>query len=140
MITYFSEDINYTLPDKRKTSAWLKTAIIREGFTLTSLNYVFCSDEYLLQINRDYLEHDYYTDIVTFNQSEDETRIEGDIFISIERVRENATTLNVEFLQELKRVMIHGLLHLCGYDDHSEVDQQQIRAKEDNYLALHSTA
>ncbi len=136
MITFFSEDINFTLPDKRKTSAWLKTAITREEYKLVSLNYVFCSDEYLLQINRDYLEHDYYTDIITFNQSEEETDIEGDIFISIERVRENAITLNVDFLQELKRVMIHGLLHLCGYDDHSEVDQQQMRVKEDSYLAL----
>ncbi|MEZ4900440.1 MAG: rRNA maturation RNase YbeY [Spirosomataceae bacterium] len=101
----------------RKIKAWLKSIVETEGFELNQLNYVFCSDEYLLGINRQYLNHDFYTDIITFDNSDEEGKVEGDIFISIERVRENAQALTVPFEEEFKRVLVHGILHLVGFDD-----------------------
>ena len=98
------------------------------------MNYVFCSDQHLLQLNRDYLQHDYYTDIITFDQSEEESLIEGDIFISVDRVDDNARLLNVELIMEMRRVMAHGMLHLCGYGDKSPEDELVMRAKEDEWL------
>jgi len=113
---------------------WINHIIIKEGFDLKELNYIFCSDEYLLHINQQYLEHDYYTDVITFDNSEIETEIEGDIFISIERVKENAKEFNLPFLKELKRVMAHGVLHLCGYGDKSEEEIELMRKKEDEAI------
>ncbi len=136
VITYFSEDISFTLSQKRKISSWIKKVFLQEGYMLSSLNFIFCSDEYLLQINREYLSHDYYTDIITFCHSENTAPIESDIFISIERVTENSQALNTVFLDELYRVMVHGTLHLCGYDDHNEPDIQIMREKENYYLSL----
>ena len=136
MIVFFNEDINFKFQDKNKFKAWLKKVAEKEDFTIGELNYIFCSDEYLHKINLEYLDHDTYTDIITFDNSEDETVIEGDIFISIERVRENSQTLNTVFEEELKRVIVHGLLHLCGYDDHTPEDKAEMRRLESNYILV----
>jgi probable rRNA maturation factor len=113
---------------------WLKALVKEEGFRLISAEYIFCSDDYLLEINRDYLQHDYYTDIITFDLSEEEQEIEGTIYISLDRVRDHAQALNIDFDTELARVMAHGLLHLCGFKDKSKAEQAEMRKKEDYYL------
>ncbi|MGA0556880.1 rRNA maturation RNase YbeY [Larkinella sp. VNQ87] len=135
MIRFFTEDIKFTLSEKTPTRQWLTARAKAEGFSVGELNYIFCSDEYLLQVNREYLDHDYYTDIITFDNSEDENRLEGDIFISIDRVRDNARQLNVPDEQELRRVLAHGLLHLCGYGDKTDDEALVMRQKEDESLA-----
>ena len=114
MIQFCSEDITFSLKEKLKHKAWLNEVAKQEGKKILELTYVFCSDEYLLQINQEYLNHDTLTDIVTFDNSEDPKKIEGDIFISIERVKENGDKLGTSET-ELERVMVHGLLHLLGY-------------------------
>jgi len=134
-IQFFEEDITYRLKDKIKVKAWVKDTIIAEGFTLSELNYIFCSDDYLIQINRQYLDHDTYTDIVTFDNSEKEGVIVSDIFISIPRIRENADKFKVSEADELHRVIIHGALHLLGYKDKTAADKKKMTEKEDYYLA-----
>ena len=119
-----------------KTKKCIKNASISEGYELSQLNYVFCSDEYLLEINKQYLDHDYFTDIITFDNSEEDNQLEGDIYISVDRVRENAATFHTDFDTEMRRVLIHGLLHLAGYEDSSEALNTAMRAKEDEYLRL----
>ncbi|MDJ1491991.1 rRNA maturation RNase YbeY [Cytophagaceae bacterium DM2B3-1] len=142
-ISYFAEDTPFQITQKRSLTTWIKQTILDEGYQLELLNFIFCSDNYLLSINKQYLDHDYYTDIITFEQSEDPSTIEGDIFISIDRVKENAVTFNTEFSQELSRVMIHGVLHLCGYMDHTPEEKALMRDKESYYLNIlskkHST-
>ncbi len=134
-ISFFSEDIAYTLKEKAKVREWIHSAIQAEGFKRVSeLNFIFCSDEYLLDINKEYLNHDTYTDIVTFDSSEDEEVIAGDIFISIERVRENAAKFKVPERDELHRVIIHGVMHLCGYLDKKKEEKERMTAKENEYL------
>ena len=135
MIRFFNEDISYKLTQKQVTRQWLKQQAEREGYAIGELNYIFCSDEHVLQVNRDYLQHDYYTDIITFDQSEDEGKIEGDIFVSVERVADNATQMGVSAEQEMRRVLAHGLLHLCGYGDKTDDEAAVMRAKEDEWLA-----
>ncbi|MEO6849077.1 MAG: rRNA maturation RNase YbeY [Mucilaginibacter sp.] len=135
-INFFEEDINFRLKDKNKVKNWVKSAIQSEGFLLGELNYIFCSDSYLLQINQQYLNHDTYTDIVTFDNSEEEKEITGDIFISIERVRENAFKFNSGEMNELLRVIIHGSLHLMGYKDKNIESKKIMTGKEDHYLSL----
>jgi rRNA maturation RNase YbeY len=136
MIIFFNEDITFKFQGKNLFKAWLKKVAEKEGFKVKNLNYIFCSDEYLHKINVEYLDHDTYTDIITFDNSEDETTIEGDIFISIDRVKENSQSLNTVFEDELKRVIVHGLLHLCGYDDHSPEDKAEMRRLESEYIAI----
>jgi len=133
MITFLTEDITFGLKEKLKHKAWLKDTAKAEGFTIGELNYIFCSDAYLLDINQKYLGHDTLTDIVTFDNSEDPKMIEGDIFISIERVRDNAIKFNTEN-SELKRVMVHGLLHLAGYKDKDKAQKELMRNKENEHL------
>jgi len=133
-ISFFEEDISFTLKDKAKVRQWVTDTIIAEGFKLKELNYIFCSDAYLLEINQQYLDHDTYTDIVTFDNSEEEGKIVSDIFISIERIRENAIKFNVTETTELHRIIIHGALHLLGYKDKSPADKQKMTQKEDFYL------
>jgi rRNA maturation RNase YbeY len=133
MITFLTEDITFGLKEKLKHKAWLKDAAKAEGFAIGELNYIFCSDAYLLDINQKYLGHDTLTDIVTFDNSEDPKMIEGDIFISIERVRENAIKFDTED-SELKRVMVHGLLHLAGYKDKDKAQKELMRNKENEHL------
>ena len=135
MIRFFTEDTKFNLSRKIPTRQWLTKLAKQEGFTVGELNYIFCSDEYLLQVNRDYLDHDYYTDIITFDNSEEENRLEGDIFISIDRVGDNARQLNVSEEQELRRVLAHGLLHLCGYGDKTQEEISLMRQKEEESLA-----
>lgn len=135
MINFFNEDVDFKVPHPRKTKVWLKGIIEAESYELNQLNYVFCSDEYLLTINRQYLEHDFYTDIITFDNSEEEGKVEGDIFVSIERIHENAKELNKTFEEELRRVLAHGILHLVGYDDIEDEQELEMRAKEDFYLS-----
>jgi probable rRNA maturation factor len=135
-INFFSQDISFSLPNPRKTSAWIKKALEAERRSLNELNFIFCSDDYLLAINRQYLKHNTYTDIITFNNSDERKVIEGDIFISIDRVEENARKLNLPFNQEIRRVIIHGILHLVGYTDKEEAKIRQMRKKEDTYLSL----
>ncbi len=120
------------MKDPELLAEWITAAIEEEDFTLGRIDYIFCSDDFLLDINRSHLDHDDYTDIITFPLEEDP--VVGEIYISIERVRENAASFDTTFENELHRVMIHGVLHLCGYDDHEEDDIQEIRAKEEEYL------
>ena len=122
-------------PNKEKLyRQWLIEVISNEGFELSELNYIFCSDEDLYKMNVQYLQHDTLTDVITFDNSDDECCIEGDIFISIPRIEENAENFGVLFLVELKRVMVHGLLHLLGYRDKTQEEQAMMREKENQYL------
>ena len=134
MIRFFNEDVTHKLPQKQATRSWLKQQAEREGYAIGDLNYIFCSDEHVLQVNRDYLQHDYYTDIITFDQSEETGKIEGDIFVSVERVADNAVQMGVATEQEMRRVLAHGLLHLCGYGDKTDEEVKQMRHKEDEWL------
>jgi len=138
MITFHIEDIEFKVPNTLKTKRWLKEVVEKEGFSLEGINYIFCSDDYLHKMNIEYLDHDYLTDIITFDNSEDESIIEGDIFISIDRVKDNAQSFNVTFEHELRRVLVHGVLHLCGYLDKTEEEEKMMRSKENFYLGLSS--
>ena len=135
-ILFFEEDIEFSLKEKNKTKKWLKEIANLEGQKVGELNYIFCSDEYLYEINVEYLDHKTYTDIITFDNSEKEKIIEGDIFVSIERIRDNALKENVTFEKELKRVMSHGILHLMGYKDKKKEDIKKIREMENKAIAL----
>lgn len=133
-ISFFEEDITYTLKQKTAVRQWVTETIIAEGYKLKELTYIFCSDSYLLQINQQYLNHDTYTDIITFDNSDIAKTIVGDIFISIDRVRENALKFSHTEADELHRVIIHGALHLLGYKDKSPADKKKMTLKEDFYL------
>ncbi|HEY9885814.1 MAG TPA: rRNA maturation RNase YbeY, partial [Vampirovibrionales bacterium] len=122
-IQFFSEQTDFVLPKQSDFSEWISRCISKKGKSTGSLNFIFCSDEYLLTLNKEYLNHDTYTDIITFNYVEEEI-ISGDIFISIDRVRENASALNIDFNEELSRVIIHGVLHLIGYRDKTPEEAQ----------------
>ncbi|MDB5288123.1 MAG: rRNA maturation factor [Mucilaginibacter sp.] len=137
-IQFFEEDITYNLKNKTAVRKWITETIVAEGFKLAELTFVFCSDEYLLQINQQYLNHDTYTDIITFDNSEEHNTIAGDIFISIERIKENAAKFAVTEAQELHRVIIHGALHLLGYKDKTVADKKKMTLKEDHYLSKRS--
>lgn len=134
-IHFFSENIDFDLSESQKITSWIEKIIAKEGFEIQLLNYIFCNDEYLHQINLEYLNHDTYTDIITFDNSEKEKTIESDIFISVERVRENATKFEVSFENELARVLIHGVLHLLGYPDKSPEEAKIMRNKEQEALS-----
>jgi len=135
-INFFTEDINYTLKQKAKIRTWIIETIKEEGYSLKELNFILCSDEYLLRINIDYLQHDDYTDVITFDNAEQLKTIVGDIFISVERIKENAQQFGSNIEAELCRVMIHGTLHLLGYKDKTKAAKSQMTAKEDQYLEL----
>lgn len=138
MINFFTEDIEFKFKNRRACKKWIISALEEEGvFTnrkLEELSIIFCSDEYLLDMNKKYLDHDYFTDVITFDNSE-ENNFSGDIFISVDRVRENAETFGQLFIDELHRVIIHGVLHLSGYDDRTDSEQITMRSREDYYLA-----
>lgn len=130
-IQFFTEEpLVFSLENESEFSTWLENIVEAEKFELEQLNYIFCNDEYLHKINVEYLNHDTYTDIITFDNSEEENQIEGDIFISIERIIDNAKDRNLPFEEELKRVLAHGALHLCGYKDKTEAEAKEMRAKE----------
>ncbi|GGE24155.1 MULTISPECIES: rRNA maturation RNase YbeY [Sphingobacterium] len=135
-IQFFSQDIDFTLKEKQKVRQWIGKTIKEEGYSrVGEMSFVFCSDAYLLDINKQYLNHDTFTDIVTFDSSEKEDLIAGDIFISVERTMENAQKFNVSNRDELHRVIIHGVLHLCGYYDKTKEEKTLMTQKEDYYLA-----
>jgi probable rRNA maturation factor len=136
-IKFFVEEIDFSLTAKRNLHTWLLEVALSEKHQISALSYIFCSDEYLLDINKQYLNHNYYTDVITFDNSDDDNEeIEGDIFISIDRVKDNALENKSTFARELHRVMVHGLLHLLGYRDKSEEEILEMREKEEAYLSL----
>lgn len=135
-ITFFTESVTYNLKHKTKVRNWIKATIEKEGYALQELNFIFCSDDYLLSINQQYLNHDTYTDIITFDNSDEQGQIVSDIFISIDRIKENAKEYKKTTFDELCRIMIHGTLHLLGYKDKSKADKTLMTQKEDEYLAL----
>ena len=142
MVRYFSEETSFSLKQKRLIRKWLQAVAAERGYELGELNYIFCSDAYLLEINRQFLGHDYETDIITFDNSEDyfqETGRRGvsaDIYISVDTVRVNGRAYGEGFAREMRRVIVHGLLHLIGYDDIDTWHQRRMRAAENRALAL----
>lgn len=130
----FHLEYSFTLSARRKLKAAIRELFTTEGKALCSLDYIFCSDEYLLQINKDFLQHDTLTDVITFDMSDQPGCITGEIYISIERVTDNARRFQVPRFMELKRVMFHGALHLCGYADKKRSDKQLMTQKENFYL------
>lgn len=132
-INFYFEEIEEFQLDLPKSSKWIKNTISKEGCRPGDITFIFCSDDYLVEINKQYLDHDYYTDIITFDYVEGNL-ISGDIFISVDRVRENAATFGVSFLNELNRILIHGVLHLLGYKDKKPEEKELMTTKEDTYL------
>lgn len=135
-INFFSEDITYNVKQKLKLKNWIRDTIAEEGQKLNEINFIFCSDDYLLQINQQFLKHSTYTDIITFDNSEKSGYIVADIFISIERILENAGKFKTSVTDELHRVLIHGTLHLLGYTDKPKTKKVLMTAMEDKYLKL----
>jgi rRNA maturation RNase YbeY len=134
-IHFFSEDISFLIKKKAYVRSWIIDTVVEEGYKLKELNFIFCNDSYLLSINQQFLHHDTYTDIITFDNSEKEGQILGDIFISVERVQENAERFKTKLEDEIHRVMIHGTLHLLGYPDKGTEAKAIMTRKEDFYLA-----
>jgi rRNA maturation RNase YbeY len=135
-INFFNEETDFSLKQKTKLRSWISSVLNDNHKHLISLNYIYTSDEYLLKINKEYLNHDTFTDIVTFDQSTQKDHIEADIYISIDRIKDNAHNLNIPIQEELHRVMIHGVLHLIGFGDKTETEKKEMRKKENHYLAL----
>lgn len=137
MIHFFSEQITFRLSGKQKIRKWLKEVLKTEKFREGTINFIFCSDDYLLGMNKAYLNHDTFTDILTFPGEVETAKISGDIYISIPRVIENSETFHQSFDRELSRVMVHGILHLAGYKDKTKVQKLEMMAKEEQYLLLY---
>jgi len=135
-IHFFTQYSNYNIPNKKKLKAWLSYIIKTEKGSLNYLNYIFTSDKYLLELNQKYLNHNTYTDIITFPYNSDNEPIMSDIYISIERASDNAKKLNIKKIDEVHRLLVHGLLHLLSYNDHSESEKAEMRKTEDKYLSL----
>ena len=135
MISYYFEDIDFIFKGKTATNRWLRLVAESEIRRIGNISIIFCSDNYILDVNQKYLQHDYFTDIITFDYCEGD-RLSGDLFISVDSVRENAVEYGTEFSEELYRVIVHGVLHLIGYDDHNDEDIAMMRKKENYYLSL----
>jgi len=135
MVRYFTEDISFNFKGRALNNRWLRMVAESEIHRIGDVNIIFCSDRYILDVNMKYLQHDYFTDIITFDYCEGD-RLSGDLFISIDSVRENAVEYGTQFEEELHRVIVHGILHLIGYDDHTKEQIAQMRSKEDYYLAM----
>ncbi len=135
MVSYFVQDTDFKFVKRRLNNAWLKLVADSEVRKLGNINIIFCSDNYILDVNMKYLQHDYFTDIITFDYCEGNV-LSGDLFISVDSVRENSVFFKTEFADELNRVIVHGILHLIGYDDHTPEDQKIMREKENYYLEL----
>lgn len=136
MVNYYFEDTAFKLKAKTKIKNWLKLVAESEVYTLGNVSVIFCSDNYILDINQRFLQHDYFTDIITFDYSEG-SKISGDLFISVDSVKENSIEYGTDFENELHRVIVHGILHLIGYDDHTDEDVRIMRSKENYYLSLY---
>ncbi len=140
-IRYYNDDCKFVLKNKRICSNWLKECADDEGFKIGDISYIFCSSEKHIEINRQYLGHDYYTDIITFDETEYPTKageigvVNGDLFIDVDTVKLNAAEFGSDYITELHRVIVHGLMHLCGQKDKSPKEAKEMRSKEDKYLA-----
>ncbi|MFZ5939110.1 MAG: rRNA maturation RNase YbeY [Bacteroidota bacterium] len=134
-ILYHREDTPFAPKEKRKLTDWIRKTVNEHQRNIGDLNFIFCSDNFLLNLNKSYLNHHYFTDVITFDLAED-SRISGDVFISVDKVRSNAEEFNVSFENELKRVMIHGVLHLLGFNDDTEENSSSMRLLEDKALSL----
>lgn len=134
-IQFFTEDISSVSIKKNNLKKWISNLVKNENCVLGDLNIIFCSDDYILNINKQYLQHDYYTDIITFDYCVDKT-INGDLFISIDTVKSNSEKFKTNFNQEIHRVIFHGVLHLVGYKDKTSKDEKLMREKENQYLDL----
>ena len=135
-IQFFNEGISFQPKKKNLIRSWLQKIVENNGAKIKEINFIFCSDEYLKQVNIDYLDHHYYTDIITFDNSEEEDKLEGDIFISVDRIQENSIEFAKSFEEELHRVMAHGVLHLLGFGDKEEEEVIEMRKQEDLSLSL----
>ncbi len=135
-VHYYTDDCHYVLPQKRLTAQWLEQVALAEGYSMGDVNYIFCSAARLLEMNRQYLGHDYFTDVITFDYSDlkDEKYVSGDIFIDVETVKDNARQYGATYLKEMRRVVVHGVLHLCGQGDKTPETNKEMHAKEDKYL------
>jgi rRNA maturation RNase YbeY len=134
-INFHKHNVSFILEEKLLLKTLIASILTQEKVSFKSISYIFCNDEFLLKLNQQYLNHDTLTDILTFTLSNSKMPLVSEIYISIERVKENANNLDIPFLNELHRVMIHGVLHLCGYSDHSDVEKLMMRQKEDFYLS-----
>ena len=138
MVRYYNDSTTYRLREKRKVAAWLKMVAEQEGYTLGDVTYIFCSSEVHRKMNIDYIGHDYFTDFITFDYSElEEGVVSGDIFIDVETVADNARIYGVTAREEMLRVVVHGVLHLCGQKDKEPEDEKEMHRKEDKYLAMY---
>lgn len=135
-VSFRSADRQLQLPGKTELKAFIQSIFKKEKQALRSITYIFCSDEFLLQMNRDFLKHDYYTDIITFGLSEKGEPVEAEVYISLDQVKDNAATIGTTFKEETLRVIFHGALHLCGYKDKKKSEIALMRSKEDHYLRL----
>ena len=135
MISFYTADLTYQLRSRNDLRKWLQLVAKSEGRSIEELNIILCSDEYLYRMNVQYLKHKTYTDIITFDQGTTKAIVQGELYISLERVRENAGSLGVSIKDELHRVMVHGLLHLCGYGDKNPAAKKKMTSKEDFYLS-----
>jgi probable rRNA maturation factor len=135
-IQFFKADVSFRLSKKEGIATWLKSVARKEGFSIAELNIILCSDEYLFHMNKQYLQHHTYTDIITFDFSEGKSPVSGELYISVERVKDNANKLNITVQEELHRVMVHGVLHLCSYSDKRHSERAEMRRLEDLYLSL----
>lgn len=135
MIYYNSEDTKLPKIQKRKISQWIKSVVKKHNYKVGDISYIFCSDEVILRVNREYLQHDYYTDIITFDYTEG-NRISGDLFISLDTVKTNAEKFGTPYKEELHRVIIHGILHLCGIDDKGPGEREVMEQNENDALEM----
>lgn len=134
MISYHTEDIKKPNICTRRTSAWIKKVAASHGKTIGEIAYIFCSDPYILEVNKQYLQHDYFTDIITFDYTEG-NKISGDLFISLDTVKSNSEQFGTDYYEELERVIIHGILHLCGFKDKEPADEARMREEENKAIS-----
>ncbi len=136
-VQFYSLDRNPALKERTRLKLFIEMLFTAERKKLGNISYIFCSDEHLLTINKDFLKHDFYTDVITFDLSPTKSETEGEVYLSIDRIKDNAKQLGVSFKEELHRVVFHGALHLCGYMDKIKTDQQEMRLAENKYLNLY---
>ena len=136
-VQFYFLDRNPTLKERTRLKIFIEKLFLFEKKKIGNLSYIFCSDEYLLGINKNFLKHDFYTDVITFDLSPSKNEIEGEVYVSVDRIKDNAKQLDVSFKEELHRVIFHGALHLCGYKDKRKANEQQMRSAENKYLELY---